>query len=57
MPIVAATFAKYAAQFPGTKLLYGSENGYEIDVREPVNPDSVWTIPKDFRAYTQKEKK
>lgn len=57
MPTVAAIFDEFSAQFPGTKLLYGSENGHEIDAREPVNPDSVWVIPPDYRPYIPKEKK
>jgi hypothetical protein len=56
MRTVAAIFDEFAAQFPGTKLLYGSENGHEIDAREPVDPDYVWTIPADFRPFTPKEK-
>jgi hypothetical protein len=57
MPTVAAIFDEYAAQFPGTKLLYGKEKGHEIDAREPVNPEAVWVIPRDYRPYTPKEKK
>jgi hypothetical protein len=39
------------------RLIYASENGHVIDRREPVNPDAVWVIPRDYRPYTPKEKK
>jgi hypothetical protein len=58
MPTVAAIVDEYRRLMEnGGKVIYAEENGFVIDRREPVNPDSVWTIPKDFRAYTQKEKK
>jgi hypothetical protein len=58
MPTVAAIFDEFAAQFPGTKLLYGKQGAEEIDAREPVDPDCVFDIPKDYapmRALPKKE--
>jgi hypothetical protein len=58
MPTVAAIFDELRVQFPEVKLLYGSENGQEIDAREPVSEKQVFTIPPRYREpYTPKEKK
>jgi hypothetical protein len=57
MPTVAAIFDEFAAQFPGTKLLYGKQGAEEIDRREPVNPDCVFDIPANYHPMRQIERK
>ena len=32
----------------GGKLIYASENGHVIDRREPVDPEQVFDIPRDY---------
>jgi hypothetical protein len=48
MPTVAAIFDEVRAQFPEAKLLYGQENGSEIDAREPVDASQVFDIPENY---------
>jgi hypothetical protein len=58
MPTVAAIFDEFRAQFPEAKLLYGKENGHEIDAREPVNPEQVFNIPPGYcKPYEPKVKR
>ena len=60
MPTVAAIFDEVKQQFPSVKLLYGRENGQEIDARTPVSPESVFQIPANYapcRAVQTKDKR
>jgi len=59
MPVTASIVDEYREWLTGGKVIYAEENGQVIDRRETVNPDAVWTIPKDFKPYTPptKEKK
>jgi hypothetical protein len=57
MPTVAAIVDEFRhLMADGGRLIYAEENGHVIDRREPVNPDSVWVIPPDFKPYIPKEK-
>jgi hypothetical protein len=49
MPTVAAIVDDFREWLTdGGKVIYASENGHVIDRREPVNPQSVFAIPKDY---------
>jgi hypothetical protein len=54
MPTVAALVDELRPFMgKGAKVIYASEGGHVIDRREPVNPDAVFDIPKDY-APTRK---
>jgi hypothetical protein len=59
MPTVAAIVDEFRhLMADGGKVIYAAENGQVIDRREPVDPDCVFDIPKDYapmRALPKKE--
>jgi hypothetical protein len=58
MPTVAAIVDEFRHLLAdGGKVVYASENGHVIDRREPVNPDTVFTIPPNYHPTRQVAKK
>jgi hypothetical protein len=58
MPTVAALVDEFRhLMADGGKVIYASENGQVIDRREPVDPDCVFDIPKDYAPMRQIERK
>lgn len=55
MPTVAAIFDEVRVRYPEAKLLYGRENGHEIDARQPES--NVFDIPKDYRKPVEEKKR
>lgn len=57
MPTVAAIVDEYREWMAnGGKVVFASENGHVLDRREPVDPDQVFTIPKDYRKPVETKK-
>jgi 3-deoxy-D-manno-octulosonic-acid transferase len=50
MPNLAALVDEIREQFPDAKLIYGKDlvTGHEVGKQEVIDPDKVFTIPKDY---------
>lgn len=57
MPNLAAVVDEIRAKFPGAKLIWGKDlvTGHEVGKQEQIDPDKVFTIPKDYFPSTPVE--
>ncbi len=57
MPNLAKVVDEIREKFPGAKLIWGKDllTGHEVGKLDPVDPDKVFTIPKDYFPSTPLE--